>query len=113
MFPIGAPGIALILLRLLVAATFVVDGSAHWSLVTSTPRLLLYTVPALFLCVGLLTPYCAAFCVLARLVLLLDIESTDAFHIVTSEFMSAALGLLGPGAYSLDAVLFGRRRLTR
>jgi uncharacterized membrane protein YphA (DoxX/SURF4 family) len=112
MFPIGAAGIALVLLRLLVAATFVVDGSAGWSLVTSVPMFLLFVVPALLLCLGLITPYCAVFCVLVRVILLVAVGSTDAFHVATSGLMSGALALLGPGAYSGDAVLFGRRRLT-
>ena len=112
MFPFGSAGIALIFLRVLVAATYVVDGSVHWTLITSTPMFLLYSVPALLLCLGFLTPLCAVLCVVVRLILLLSVGGMDVFHIVTSGLMSASLGLLGPGAYSVDAVLFGRRRLT-
>lgn len=113
MFPFGSVGVALIFLRILVAATYVVDGSAHWTLVSSTPTFLLYSVPALLLCLGLLTPFCAVLCVFVRLVLVLSIGSMDVFHVFTSGLMSASLALLGPGAYSVDAALFGRRRLTR
>lgn len=111
MFPRGVPGLALVLLRVLVAVTFVVDGSAHITLVTSIPMLLLFSIPALFVCLGLLTPYFASFCILAQFVILSLVGSADPFHFGTAGMMSGVLALLGPGAYSLDALIFGRQRL--
>jgi uncharacterized membrane protein YphA (DoxX/SURF4 family) len=36
----------------------------------------------------------------------------DIFHLVISILISAALAILGPGAYSVDARIFGRKLLT-
>jgi hypothetical protein len=36
----------------------------------------------------------------------------DIFHLVISILISAALAILGPGAYSVDALIFGRKLLT-
>jgi hypothetical protein len=36
----------------------------------------------------------------------------EIFHLVISISISAALAILGPGAYSVDARIFGRKLLT-
>jgi hypothetical protein len=44
-----------------------------------------------------------------ELATLIRFEDQPAFPIIISILNSAALGMLGPGAYSLDARIFGRR----
>jgi hypothetical protein len=112
MFPAGAPGAALFVLRVSVAASLLVDGTAHWALVTSLWILLPIALTALCLCLGLLTPYSASLCCLIELSALTIVAGQDRFHLVIAILTSAVLAILGPGAFSVDARIFGRRLLT-
>lgn len=112
MFPAGAAGIALVLLRISVVATFLADGAEHRWLLLSFWASLLFLSPALCLCAGLLTPYCAILCGLMQLAVLLMGGGNHRFDLAISILNAAILGVLGPGAYSLDARLFGRRVLS-
>ena len=108
MFPQGGPGIALLLLRVSVAGISVFRlwthyraWAAHWVLVG-------LVVLALALCVGVWTP------ILSVLICLVAVFSIvqghgDVLLDVSTILNAAALGLLGPGAYSADAWLYGRR----
>jgi hypothetical protein len=112
MFPTGTAGAALFLLRISVAATLVANGIANWAPVTSFWILLAIAVPAILLSLGLLTPYFAAISGLIQLGILLTTGSGSPFHVLISILDSIILAVLGPGAYSIDARLFGRRILT-
>ena len=111
-FPSGTAGTALLLLRLLVAVLVLVDGSAHGALVTSLWIGAVFVLPAIFLCAGLLTPYAASSGLLILAGALIYSPGGDAFHVTCAIVTCAVLALLGPGAYSFDARLFGRRVLT-
>ena len=112
MFPSRVQGAALLVLRVSVAATLLEDGTGHWTLVTSLWMLLPVILTATCLCLGLLTPICASFCCLMEFYSLTITGRQDMFHLVTSILTSAVLATLGPGAYSVDARIFGRRLLT-
>jgi hypothetical protein len=96
MFPRGAPGIALVILRLTVAA----------ALPSAGPYALALAIP---LALGLLTPAVALGCALIHGLRLLDGHATVVVPVLIALANSASLALLGPGAYSVDARLFGRR----
>src|SRR5262245_44111707 len=104
MFPAGGPGIGLLLLRLSLAATLVVQA---WARQTTTDAWLLPSF-ASFLTVGLFTPIVAVLSglfELSRAVL----SRADLFRAGIQVAEAAALALLGPGAYSVDALWYGRR----
>lgn len=113
MFPAGIPGAALLLLR--VVCSFFV---ASWAIVmiarrpqTLSPILALPYVgciAALILFVGLWTPIAGATITLVELWVAVS-GSNDREAAVLLAALGAALALLGPGAFSVDAKLFGRR----
>jgi uncharacterized membrane protein YphA (DoxX/SURF4 family) len=112
MFPTGTAGAALLVLRVSIAATLVVNGTAHWALVTSFWILLGFALLAIFLCLGLLTPYCSAVGCLVQLYVLWIGRGGNQFLLLSSILNSGVLAALGPGAYSIDARVFGRKLLT-
>ena len=64
-----------------------------------------------FLVLGAFTPLlCALGCCL-EIAALFSLRGVNAFYMLFSIVDTAALGLLGPGGYSLDARMFGRRRV--
>jgi uncharacterized membrane protein YphA (DoxX/SURF4 family) len=112
MFPLGVPGIALLILRVCVAASLHADGTARWSPVTSPSILLVIVLTTICLILGLLTPFSASLCALLELSTFNRAGGQDIFHLVISVLTAATLAMLGPGAYSIDARIFGRRLLS-
>lgn len=105
MFPPGLPGLALLLLRGSVAIAVLLGHEqrlAPWVHGVSV-------VLSVVLCAGYLTPVTAAlsFGFHALVWSTLGVDGTTTAMVVALD--SLALALLGPGAYSVDAYLFGRR----
>ena len=69
-------------------------------------------VLSLLLCIGVLTPIVSVLACLFELASFFLFAHTDGRYIVLTSVNAAAIALLGPGAYSLDARLFGRRVIT-
>jgi hypothetical protein len=111
MFPNHGPGIAMLLLRVSVAATLVLDASTRMAALSPRWMFLGLILVAISLCMGFLTPILSVLCCLFEIGGLLIGGGADAVGILVSILNAAALALLGPGAYSLDAQLFGRRVL--
>lgn len=109
MFPHGGPGVGLLLLRLSVAAILVVDA-AKCSGASFIILLCAFVVlTSVSLSIGFLTPYLSVVACAAAVVNLLVGANSGNLLEVFPVINAAALTLLGPGAYSLDARLFGRR----
>ena len=107
MFPVGLPGIGLLCLRLAVALSLCLSLQAtqsrfpivEWTLATF----------GILLVIGFATPIFALFCALIDIYGLIDAGGVAWASQGGPVLVACALALLGPGAYSVDALLFGRR----
>jgi hypothetical protein len=106
MFPAGVPGIALLLLRIGVSATIFATG---WNSQVPVPVLLVLALHCLFLCLGIFTPLLAALGCAFELVTAAFTNYHSIVAVLSSSLDAAAVAMLGPGAYSLDARRFGHR----
>jgi putative oxidoreductase len=111
-FPNSWPGLGLLILRLaagfsLAAAahpTGDLANTAHW-----LERCLVGSVVVL-LWIGLWTPIAAIAETAIQIALFSIVQRFDPFLVVAAA-LGLALAMLGPGAWSLDARLFGRKRI--
>src|ERR1700752_3006152 len=112
MFPQGGPGIGLLLLRIAAAGTFALNlthrlnfssTALHWFTIS------LIALVSLALLLGFLTPFLTIVACVAAIVNLLSADQPLNAVYILSALTSAALFFLGPGAYSVDARLFGLR----
>jgi hypothetical protein len=105
MFPVGFPGAALLVLRVCIAASFAgiafPSGWHHW----------VFLGLLTLLCVGFLTPIVCGVAVSAVFLEWPQLQSGNLTQIVIVAAAGIAYAFLGPGAYSIDARLFGRRKL--
>lgn len=122
-FPSGAPGFGLLLLRLAVAVVLAEHaGACLFDVGASSGAWIvgvLAAAAAALLALGFLTPLSgvAAVVIAAGLALgVLPSPSRSAFGVGATTFAvtlaAAALAFLGPGGFSVDAALFGRREIT-
>src|SRR5215468_4251896 len=109
MFPTGSAGVALVVLRSVVAVTVIADTHRR-SFLSSVPTIDLFvTLMGLCLFLGFLTPYCAALSCLLEVAFLMTTATSNYLQLGMSALTASAEVALGPGAYSLDAWLFGRQ----
>jgi uncharacterized membrane protein YphA (DoxX/SURF4 family) len=110
MFPPGGPGIGLFLLRISVATRFVLIVANQTGFSSMHPLVVGALLVSLCLTIGALTPYLSfVVCVYALVNLFGASSRLDGLLFASLMLNAAALALLGPGAYSIDARLFGRR----
>jgi uncharacterized membrane protein YphA (DoxX/SURF4 family) len=112
-FPEGWPGTGLVFLRA-VAGILAVQHGIAGLLTAPQPTLvtlqLVAAAAAALVMVGFWTPVAGGLMAVAELCLAFSHASDPSIHIVLGA-LGAALAMLGPGAWSVDARLFGRKRI--
>ena len=112
MFPQGGPGIGLLLLRIAAAGMFALNLTHQFNFSSNTLHwfvLSLIGLISLGLLLGFLTSILTIITCLAALINLLLADQPIEVAYIIRILTSAALFFLGPGAYSVDARLFGLR----
>ena len=116
-FADGWPGLGLLLLRLLTAAALIYFGIAS---VRASPPLttivlqIIGIAAGILLLIGLWTPVAGGLAAIVKVWIALSrylSHSGDPWIAFTQAVLSAVLAMVGPGAWSIDARLFGRRRI--
>jgi hypothetical protein len=113
MFPHGWPGRGLLLLRLVIGFFLIHDGIVGLMGPPQRESIALQAIAAIlamFLLVGLWTPIAGVLITLTELCIAL--RGADHMRsMILLATIAIAIAILGPGAQSIDAVLFGRKRL--
>ena len=112
-FPTGRPGAGLLLLRLAVGASLILERIPEiWVI----PQSLGFEVRIVLVCVGisllsgLWTPVMGGVAAVIELLIIFSPAGGSVTHILLV-ILSISLALLGPGAWSIDAHIFGRKRI--
>jgi hypothetical protein len=112
MFPHGGPGVGLLLLRIAAAAMFALNLTYQLDSLSRPLNIVVIIsiiLVTLSLSAGFLTPVLSVIaCTVGVASLFLTVQPSYVISILRI-FTFAALFFLGPGAYSVDARLFGLR----
>jgi putative oxidoreductase len=109
-FARGWPGAGLLSLRLCAAITAFHFSGEALVLSRSDSKAMIEGAAALLLCAGLWTPIAGG--VLAGLAVWTTFaQNNERWALILLAAAGLALAMLGPGAWSVDARLFGRKRL--
>ena len=112
-FARGWPGAGLLLQRVIAAALLfycTIGQISHTTHVLSLVLLMTAATAGLFLLLGLWTPAAGMTLAVAELALLMSHRADPRICILLAAF-GASLAMIGPGAWSIDARLFGRKEI--
>jgi putative oxidoreductase len=112
-FPNGWPGRGLLVLRLAIGGTLLTNGIAWLASGPhreGTPSAIIGIAAGLLMLIGFCTPVGSALAVISQswTLLVSNVIPQTAILLLS---ISVAVAMLGPGAWSIDALLFGRQRL--
>lgn len=112
MFPGGWPGAGLLLLRVAAALPFLIGDSSQFSGMPhhGLPARFIAMGVGVLLLAGLWTPVAGALKTVIELWIIFSSGDVLVAHLLRA-MLGASLVMLGPGAWSVDARLFGRKRI--
>jgi len=112
-FANGWPGWGLLAQRVLIAAILIYRVVTHIAKGANSAALpeLIGAGLSIFVLVGLWTPVVAGLTSLTEIWVLLY-RTGDSWIPIIAATLSATLAMIGPGAWSVDARLFGRKHIT-
>jgi putative oxidoreductase len=115
-FPDRGPGFGLLLMRAGIGIALIYLGVSSFMVEISAPVSVVQNVimagAGVFLIAGLWTPVMGALAALGQVWIAFSQPGGEWIHIFLA-VLSASLAMLGPGIWSIDARLFGRRRFYR
>ena len=113
MFPGGWPGAGLLVLRLAAAIPLIISGAVA---VRDSPQSVPHAIHfatigvGILLLAGLWTPVAGALQAIIEAWIIFGRGGTPSIHLLLAA-LGVSLVMLGPGAWSVDARLFGRKRI--
>jgi uncharacterized membrane protein YphA (DoxX/SURF4 family) len=113
----GWPGTGLLLLRLLTGAALIYLGIANVREAPPLPTAVLQIIgicAGILLLVGLWTPVAGALAAIVKVSMAFSAYFShfgDPWIPLVQAVLGAVLAMVGPGAWSIDARLFGRKRI--
>ena len=113
-FPTGQPGVGLLLLRLAAGCSLIVERIQMTLHVPPSPLLEINVVLIMMgicICLGFWTPVMAALEGVGELLMAVTDPARYESHLLLA-ILGISLAMLGPGAWSIDALIFGRKRIT-
>ncbi len=116
-FADGWPGVGLLLLRLLTGVALIHFGIANLREGPPLATVVLQSIgvgTGILLLVGLWTPVAGALAAIVKVwiaFLRFSSHSGDPWIAITQVVLGAILAMVGPGAWSIDARLFGRKHI--
>lgn len=114
-FANGMPGMGLMLQRLVISATLLWSAATHLYMASQIGSIGLPIIDAgaaILLLIGLWTPAVGAF-IAGRELWAMFSSDVDPWLPLVLATLGATLAMIGPGAWSIDARLFGRRQIKR
>jgi putative oxidoreductase len=116
-FASGWPGVGLLLLRLLTGSALIYLGIAN--LLEGPPQMravlqIIGAVAGILLLIGLWTPVAGALAAIVKVTIAFSryfSHSGDPWIAIVLAVLGAVLAMVGPGAWSIDARLYGRKRI--
>lgn len=111
-FADGLPGAGLLILRLFLGGALLLGaiGAVLHGPITAAIANVLAAIAGMLLLIGLWTPIVGAMVALAELWIVLLLPQDLRLHVLQAVF-GIGLAMIGPGVWSVDARLYGWRRL--
>jgi hypothetical protein len=109
MFPGGIAGVALLVLRFSAAGMLLISAFPEGDVSVSPLKALAVVAISVVLCLGLFTPAACILPILIEAATLPQLSMSGAIATILHIAVTISLLMLGPGAYSIDAKIFGRR----